>query len=143
MTQRAGAATPLPSPNLDRSPGPTTAVATLRLLGDVDIVRDNGPAIALRRGQPRTVLALLAIERHRTVGRSEIADQLWPASLPPHWEGAVRGVVSKVRAFLDAAGLADALVSTGDGWRLDVGGRAGFVVDVDVDLHRGTIEAAE
>lgn len=132
----------LPDALPDARPDPTApSTATLRLLGDVTVVRDGGSTVALRRGQARTTLSLLAIERHRTVGRSEIADQLWPAELPPHWEGAVRGVVSKVRAFLDAAGLTDALISTGDGWRLDTGGRARLAIDVD--LHRTTIEAAE
>ncbi len=86
-------------------------------------------------------VALLVLERHRVIGRSEIADQLWPAGLPPHWEGAVRGVVSKVRSFLDSGDLAGILVSAGDGWRFDSADDS--LLTVDVDQCRTTIEAAE
>lgn len=113
----------------------------IRLLGDVSARSRHGTSVVLRRGQARTVIAFLAMERHRVIGRSEIADQLWPAELPPHWEGAVRGVVSKVRAFLDSADLSHALVSTGNGWRLSTGDDA--EVTLDVDDFRATIEGAE
>lgn len=125
---------------LSRAPEPDPAVAVIRLLGDVSVRRDDAAPVTLRRGQARMALTLLVMERHRVIGRSEIAEQLWPTGLPPHWEGAVRGVVSKVRSFLDSGDLAGILVSTGDGWRLDVDDT---VLTVDVDRCRTTIEEAE
>lgn len=121
---------------------PTTPfVAELRLLGDVSVVRDDGGEVVLRRRQPRAALALLALERHRTVSRSEIADLLWIDELPPHWAGAVRGVVSKVRSFLEEASLGELLVTGAGGWQLDL--RVGPGVSLDVERVRCAVEAAE
>lgn len=124
-----------------RATEPDPVAARLRLLGDVSVRRDDGTTVTLRRGQARMAVTLLVMERHRVVSRSELADQLWPAGLPPHWEGAVRGVVSKVRSFLDSGDLAGILVSAGDGWRLDTA--EDTALTVDVDRCRTTIEAAE
>jgi DNA-binding SARP family transcriptional activator len=55
--------------------------------------------------QARLAFAFLLAERKRAVSRDELAEVLWPAQLPRSWEPAVRGVVSKVRHFLEDAGL--------------------------------------
>ena len=112
---------------------------SIDLLGDVGITRADGTRVALGRQQPRTVVALLVDQRHRVVSRSEIANALWEEELPDHWAGAVRGVVSKVRAFLEEAGADDWLVTTGEGWRLDLPADAG----VDVEQCRALVERAE
>lgn len=111
----------------------------IHLLGDVAILQPDGSLVALRRQQPRTVLTVLALERHRGVSRTELADLLWEGELPDHWAGAVRGVVSKVRAFLDRAGTVGWLVGTGDGWRLDLPPE----VEVDLERCRSVVEMAE
>ncbi|MGH3973109.1 MAG: AfsR/SARP family transcriptional regulator [Pseudonocardiaceae bacterium] len=55
--------------------------------------------------QARLLFALLVMERDRPVPRDELAEALWPDGLPRTWGAALRGVVSKVRAFVTAAGL--------------------------------------
>lgn len=57
--------------------------------------------------QARHIFALLVMERDRPVPREELAEALWPQGLPRTWAAALRGVVSKVRAFLAAAGLSE------------------------------------
>src|SRR5690606_23779810 len=42
-------------------------------------------------------------------------DLLWGEEIPTHWAGAVRGVLTKVRAALDDAGLAPECVTAEDG----------------------------
>src|SRR4029453_5725731 len=53
----------------------------------------------------------LVAERGRPVPAEELAEAVWGAALPPTWRPALRGVVSKVRDFLELLGLpaADAL----------------------------------
>ncbi len=102
---------------------------TFEVLGEVAITRSGAPRRVLGRRQPQTVAALLVLERHRSVARSEIADVLWDGDLPPHWAGAVRGVISKIRVFLEEAGVAEWLHTGTDGWRLMLPG------DVVVDLE--------
>lgn len=63
--------------------------------------------------QARLIFALLVVERDRPVHRDELADALWPHGLPRTWGAALRGVVSKVRAFLAAAGLPESLAPSG------------------------------
>lgn len=57
--------------------------------------------------QARLIFAMLVVERDRPIPRDELAEALWPHRLPRTWEPALRGVVSKVRAFLTATGLSD------------------------------------
>jgi DNA-binding SARP family transcriptional activator len=75
----------------------------LCLLGVVRVERDDG-WVELHGVQPRLVCAYLALYRGRLVPAQEIAQMLWPDMLSEHWEGAVRGVISKVRAFLHDGG---------------------------------------
>lgn len=60
---------------------------------------------ALYGSQARLVFAMLVLERDRPVRRDELADVLWPDGLPRTWGAALRGVISKVRAFVTAAGM--------------------------------------
>jgi DNA-binding SARP family transcriptional activator len=55
--------------------------------------------------QARLVFAMLVLERNRPLSRDELADALWPGGLPRTWGPALRGVVSKVRAFMATAGI--------------------------------------
>jgi DNA-binding SARP family transcriptional activator len=67
--------------------------------GDVLVERHLGSR------QARLAFAFLLAERNHAVSRDELAEVLWPGQLPRSWEAAVRGVVSKVRHFLEDAGL--------------------------------------
>lgn len=84
----------------------------VRVLGAVAVEGPQGEFI-VRGTQPRAVTAFLALES-RPVSRDEIADVLWGARLSPHWRGAVRGVLSKVRAELVAAGWPPDTLSSDD-----------------------------
>ncbi|MGH3826770.1 MAG: AfsR/SARP family transcriptional regulator [Pseudonocardiaceae bacterium] len=59
----------------------------------------------------RVLFALLVLERDRPVSRGELGDALWPDGLPRTWGAALRGVVSKVRAFVTAVGLPENAVT--------------------------------
>ncbi len=61
--------------------------------------------------QARLVFAMLVLERDRPVLREELAAVLWPDGLPRTWGAALRGVVSKVRAFLTVAGMPESVPS--------------------------------
>ena len=83
---------------------------------------------------------MLALRRG-PVHKEEIAELLWPSSRPGHWEGALRGLVTKVRRFLDDGGLPgrDTLLSD-DGFyelRLPKG------VSVDRDVASALVASAE
>ena len=55
--------------------------------------------------QASVVFAYLVAERDRPVPTEELAEAVWGGVLPPTWRPALRGVVSKVRGFLDLLGL--------------------------------------
>jgi DNA-binding SARP family transcriptional activator len=95
-----------------------TAAMRIQLTGRVSV--ESAQTIVDERllygRQARLVFALLVVERDRPVHRDELAEALWPHGLPRTWDAALRGVISKVRAFLAAAGLpANATLSGGFG----------------------------
>jgi DNA-binding SARP family transcriptional activator len=55
--------------------------------------------------QGRLALVYLVAERERAVTQSELAELLWPASLPPSWPVALSAVISKLRQRLGTIGL--------------------------------------
>jgi DNA-binding SARP family transcriptional activator len=55
--------------------------------------------------QGRLALVYLVAERERAVTQSELAELLWPDSLPPSWPVALSAVVSKLRQRLGTIGL--------------------------------------
>ncbi len=76
-------------------------------------------------------LAFLVCERHRPVPRDELAEVVWGDELPRSWEQLLRGIASKARTLLAAAGLdpAEALVSELRAYRVHL--PADAVVDVE------------
>ena len=60
---------------------------------------------ALGGRQGRLAFVRLVTDRDQPVAKENLADTLWPDRLPATWEPALRGIVSKVRAFLASAGL--------------------------------------
>ncbi|MGH3856298.1 MAG: AfsR/SARP family transcriptional regulator [Pseudonocardiaceae bacterium] len=81
--------------------------------------------------QSRLIFAMLVIERDRPVHRDELAELLWPYGLPRTWEAALRSVVSKVRAFLGAAGLPQGAKSFGRSGTYQLQLPPGVVLDVE------------
>jgi DNA-binding SARP family transcriptional activator len=90
--------------------------------------------------QAPLVFAYLVAERDRPVPTEELAEAVWGGALPPTWRPALRGVVSKVRDFLDRLGLpaADALTSSSGCYRLVLPSDTA----VDVELAEGEADAA-
>lgn len=115
----------------------------IRLAGQVSV--ESAHAVVDERllygRQARLVFALLVVERDRPVHRDELAEALWPDGLPRTWDAALRGVVSKVRAFLAAAGLPDDAAPAGGfgGYQL----RLPADVVVDIESAYSAVETAE
>ncbi len=60
-------------------------------------------------------LAYLLSQRHRPVRHDELAEAIWGEELPKSWATMVRGIVSKLRSALAAAGLGSDTISTAFG----------------------------
>src|SRR5438477_13095099 len=74
----------------------------LYLAGEVAIERGEQllPDADLPGRQGRLALVYLVMERERAVPQSELAELLWPESLPPSWPVVLSAVVSKLRQKL-------------------------------------------
>jgi SARP family transcriptional regulator, regulator of embCAB operon len=55
--------------------------------------------------QGRFVLAYLVTERKRAVTQAELAEALWPDTLPPSWTLALSAIVSRLRSRLAGVGV--------------------------------------
>jgi DNA-binding SARP family transcriptional activator len=96
-----------------------TGARRLLLLGTVRARGDAGE-VELRGTQPALLLTKLVTAHGRRVGRAELADAIWPRGPGEHWEGALRGLVGKVRAFLrDASGDGLRITTSGQGYRFE------------------------
>src|SRR6266481_7264396 len=77
------------------------------LTGEVQL--ENGDRLLreskLGGPQGRFVLAHLVMERKRAVTQGELAEALWPESLPSSWALALSAIVSRLRARLASVGL--------------------------------------
>lgn len=88
----------------------------------------------LHGAQPRLVLVRMALEARHPVTTDTLAVVLWPGA-HRHADGAVRGVITKVRAFLSGHAT---LESTGHGYRFLPG-----PASLDVEDAAGHVAAAE
>ncbi|MGH9126017.1 MAG: BTAD domain-containing putative transcriptional regulator [Acidimicrobiales bacterium] len=119
------------------APGRPPASEPLRLtvLGWIHLEagEPSVPRAVLRGRQARSVVSMLAL-RQGPVRKDELAELLWPNNVPQHWEGAIRGIITKIRRFLDEAGLAgrDMLVAEGGYYELRLG------PGVTIDRHEAT-----
>jgi WD40 repeat protein/DNA-binding SARP family transcriptional activator len=116
-----------------RREDPAVAQARISLAGRI-AVRAGRTVLderALPGRQPRVAFALLVLERHRAVGLEELAGCLWGEQRPSTWEPALRGVLSRVRAFVVASGLGgpELLHAEGGTYRLQ---HDAITVDVEV-----------
>ncbi|MBV8979597.1 MAG: AAA family ATPase [Acidimicrobiia bacterium] len=128
--------------------------ARVELTDEVRIVGPEGAQVTDLGGrQVRLVLALLATEHRRPVAREELAEAIWPGRLPSSWEGALRGLVSKVRSVLTQAGFdGEAMVSGAFGCyqlrlppevQVDIEVAADDLADADEALAGGELRLAE
>jgi len=118
-----------------------TAGIHISLAGRVAIGPAGEPGSETALGwRGRVTLAYLVLERWRPVARDELAEVVWGAELPPTWRAALRGVVSRIRAALSAAGLdpAAALTSGPGGYQLHLPPSS----DVDVEVAERDLDAA-
>lgn len=100
----------------------TGAPITIRLIGVVSVgvvSAVHGERVVDPRvvGGPRCVevLAYLALHRQREVSTTELADLIWPDGRPRSWTSALRGLISKVRDAVEAAGIAGECVRSRGG----------------------------
>src|ERR1700694_2220093 len=77
------------------------------LSGEVQAERDGRLLRESTLGGPqgRFVLAYLVSERKRAVTQSELAEALWPQSLPASWTLALSAIISRLRSRLATLGL--------------------------------------
>jgi SARP family transcriptional regulator, regulator of embCAB operon len=77
------------------------------LTGEVQAERDGRLLRESTLGGPqgRFVLAYLVSERKRAVTQSELAEALWPESLPASWTLALSAIISRLRSRLATLGL--------------------------------------
>ena len=77
------------------------------LTGEVQAERDRRllRESALGGPQGRFVLAYLVSERKKAVTQAELAEALWPESLPASWPLALSAIISRLRARLATLGL--------------------------------------
>lgn len=55
--------------------------------------------------QGRLIFVYLASEHRRTISRDELAEELWPRTLPSSWERSLSAIISKLRTLLSSVGL--------------------------------------
>lgn len=86
-------------------------------------------------------MAYLVAERGRPVPSEELAEAVWGPAPPPTWRPALRGVVSKVRDFLEALGLPgdDMLTNSTGAYLLALPADA----TVDVEVAAREVDEAE
>jgi len=121
--------------------GSNGQVVQIRLMGRFGVEVDGVLAPDARLGQlGKVALGFLATERSRSVSRDELADVIWGESPPPTWSDALRGVVSRVRSVLEAAGLPGATTLAGAAGCYQLLLPAGTVVDVEQAV--GALDAA-
>ena len=77
------------------------------LMGEVQVENDGRLLRESQLGGPqgRFVLAHLVTERTRAVTQSELAEALWPGTLPASWAMTLSAIVSRLRSRLAGIGL--------------------------------------
>lgn len=73
---------------------------TIYLLGGAQFRLDDGPPLPLEAGKASALLAYLAVEAARTHPRQTLAELLWPERADAEARGALRFVLSNLRAIL-------------------------------------------
>jgi DNA-binding SARP family transcriptional activator/tetratricopeptide (TPR) repeat protein len=100
----------------------------------------NDGGVVLTGAQVNQAFVYLVLQDGRPVPVDELAAAIWPAARPQHWQGALRGLVRKMRVFLEALGLpASALANRNGCYQLD----AGSAVTFDLKEVRAHVADAE
>lgn len=91
---------------------------SIRLLGSLELVDDEGVQIDIGGAQPRVILALLVSARGKLVAADALIDAIWDEDPPLSATGTLQTYVSRLRRALSAVGGSIAHESAG--YRLDV-----------------------
>src|SRR5204863_4845936 len=89
-----------------------------RLLGPLELVRDDGP-LPLGGPKPRALLALLLLHANETLSRERLIDELWGERPPATAAKALQVYVSQLRKLLEPE---QPLETSPNGYRLRVEG---------------------
>lgn len=101
------------------------------LLGDLRVRTAEGEAGAkdLPGGQLRTTFAKLVLDRHGRTDAESLSAILWEGERPETWDTAIRGLMTRIRRFLGAAGPGCTIDHDPSGYQLHLPGEV--VVDVE------------
>ena len=103
------------------------------LLGELEVVDDEGHVVTVVGAKLRSLLAILALHVGRVVPAEHLVEALWGDNPPAAVRNGLQGLASKLRRAL---GSADLVVMRGDGYALEL-------TRDDVDIGRFEQRAAE
>ena len=83
------------------------------LLGELEVVDDEGRVVTVVGAKLRSLLAILAVHAGRVVPAEQLIDALWGDSPPAAVRNGLQGLVSKLRRALDSKGTL--VIVGGDG----------------------------
>lgn len=92
-----------------------------RLLGPIEVIGEDGQAVALTGEKERALLATLALGANQTVSANRLVDTLWGEDPPATAANTLQVHVSKLRKKLAAAGAPEAVASVSGGYLLRAG----------------------
>ncbi len=87
------------------------------LLGELEVLDDEGNEVAVSGAKLRSLLAVLALHVGRVVSAEHLVEALWGEDPPAAVRNGLQGLVSKLRRTL---GSSDVVVMRGDGYALDL-----------------------
>ncbi|GAB3437489.1 BTAD domain-containing putative transcriptional regulator [Flindersiella endophytica] len=91
----------------------------LRVLGPVELYSD-GRSIGIAAAKQRALLALLVVERGRSVSGEWLIDHLWEGDPPSTARATVQSCVYRLRKLLDSVGAKIELVTRPEGYQLEI-----------------------
>ena len=106
----------------------TPAAPAVRLLGSIEVVGPNGPALLVGARQ-RGLVALLALNAGTVMPQSRLVDALWGECPPRTAVRSLHSHVSRVRQALQSCGLGDVLLTREPGYLL-------ALPRDEIDVHR-------
>jgi DNA-binding SARP family transcriptional activator len=107
------------------------------LLGPFEL-RVADRVVPVRSPKHRVLLAALVLRAGRAVPVRDLAEVIWGANLPKNPRRATQVAVVRLRALLEEAGAAGAIVTSTDGYLIEAS-----PIDVDIERFRGGLSEAE
>jgi DNA-binding SARP family transcriptional activator len=120
-------------------PVPDAGSTAIRCLGTFEIVSSGStvPTAGLRP-LPRSLLLILALHHGHDVHREDLIEALWPDSTVEAASHRLHAAASSVRRCLADAGLDDAVLRNGSGYRLELAG-----AELDVAAFEDAVRVAQ